>query len=133
VSDPRALAQLERLRRRALDAARRRLVEARAAQAALERRRRGWRDRLAAEAAAATDPAAVPRWLEACRIRERALAAEAARLAEAVAAAERDQRRARLELEQIEALRARARATARREALAREQRRLDDLKPMGGR
>jgi hypothetical protein len=72
------------------------------------------------------------RWLEACRTREQALAAEAARLAQAVAAAERAHGAARLQLEQIEALRARARATARREALAREQRWLDELKPMRG-
>jgi flagellar biosynthesis chaperone FliJ len=106
MSDPRTLARLEQLRRRARDDARHRLAEARAA---------------------------LPRWLEACRTRERALAREAERLAAAVAAAERAYRTARLQLEQIEALRARTRETARREALRRDQRRLDDLKPMSGR
>jgi flagellar biosynthesis chaperone FliJ len=133
VTDPRALAELERLRRRARDDARRRLADARSALAALEQRRRGWRARLDAEAGSCEDPAALPRWLEGCRTRERALAAEAERLAAAVAAAERDHRTAQLQLEQIEALRARARESARREALARDQRRLDDLKPMPGR
>lgn len=133
MSDPRTLARLEQLRRRARDDARHRLAEARAALAALERRRRGWRDRLDTEAGAAEDAAALPRWLEACRTRERALARQAERLAAAVAAAERAYRTARLQLEQIEALRARTRETARREALRRDQRRLDELKPMSGR
>jgi hypothetical protein len=133
MTDPRALAEVERLRRRACDAAQRRLADARGAAAELERRRRGWRSRLDAEARDAADPAALARWLEGCRRRERALAGEAARLAAAVAEAERDHRAARLGLEQIEALRANARARARRAALAREQRRLDDLAPRCGR
>jgi flagellar biosynthesis chaperone FliJ len=132
MTDPRALAELERLRRRACDTAERRLVEARHRFAACEERRRGWRARLDAEAADAPDTASVARWLEACRTRERALAEEAARLADVVAAAERERRTAQLQLEQIEALRARQRESARRAALRREQRRLDELKPMRG-
>ncbi|NBB70772.1 MAG: hypothetical protein GVY33_10700 [Alphaproteobacteria bacterium] len=129
---PHALAELERLRRRARDDARAHLVAARAAHAACEQRRRGWRGGVDAEAAAARAPADLQHWLEACRSRERGLAAEAARLAAAVDEAERALRAAELRLEQIEALRARARAAARRDALRREQRRLDELRPFGG-
>ena len=129
---PHALAELERLRRRARDDARAHLVTARAAHAACERRRRGWRAGVDAEAAAAGALGELQRWLEACRTRERRLAAEAARLAAAVDEAERALRAAELRLEQIEALRARARAAARHDALRREQRRLDELRPLGG-
>jgi hypothetical protein len=132
MTDPRALRELERMRRRACDGAEQRLVQARHTLAAFEERRRGWRARLDAEAAAATDPASMARWLEACRTRERALADEAARLADDLADADRARRTAQLRLEQIEALLARRRETARRTALRREQRRLDDLKPMRG-
>jgi flagellar biosynthesis chaperone FliJ len=129
VTAPHALAELERLRRRARDDARRRLAAARDAHAACERRRRGWRADAAAEAAAAPGPADLQDWVEACLGRERALAAEAARLAATVAAAERALRAADLGLEQIATLRARARAAARRDAQRREQRRLDELRP----
>ncbi len=130
MTEPAALARLEQLRRRARDTAQRRLVEARAAHAAFEQRRLGWRARIEAEAERAEDPTSLPRWLEGCRVRERALADEAARLAAAVAEAERAYRDARLAVEQIETLRAHAREAERREALRREQRWLDDLGPM---
>ena len=127
MTDEAALATLERLRRRERDDAERKLIAARSARDALQRRRRGWREHLEAEAAAGEDPAALPRWLEACRTRERALAAEAARLEAAVATAEAAHRRARLALEQIETLRERGRTEGRRRALAHAQRRLDEL------
>jgi flagellar biosynthesis chaperone FliJ len=127
VTEKAALATLERLRRRDRDEAERKQIAARSTRDALQRRRRGWRERLEAEATAGEDPAALPRWLEACRTRERALAAEAARLEGAVAAAEAAHRRARLALEQIEVVRERARTEGRRRALAHAQRRLDEL------
>lgn len=133
MSRSRALAELDRLRRRERDDARRRLADARHAQACIDERRRGWRRRLEAEAAAGDDdPAALAHWLEGCRARERALAAEAARAAEAVATAAEADRLAQLRVEQVETLRARARAAARRAAMQREQRWLDELKPMPG-
>jgi hypothetical protein len=135
VTDPRALAELERLRRRERDEAERRLIEARTALAACENRRRGWRRRLETEADVAArgdDRAGLSRWVEASRARERALAAEAAHLAEAFAGAQKAQRAAELKLEQIQTLLTGAREARRRDALRREQRWLDDLKPMRG-
>jgi len=108
VNDPRTLGQLAALRRRARDAARQRLAQARAEHTRLEDARRGWREHVPAERAAAGDDAvSLARWLDARRAQEGALAAEAARLAAVVTDAANAQTEAELKLEQIDTLAAR--------------------------